>query len=240
MELKSMVEEKVKEAENRLKDFRISREKLASYIDHTILKPDATEKIIERVAREALEYGFKSVCVNPSRVVMVREILKDSNVETCSVVGFPLGAHTTYMKARETEEAVKNGATEIDMVINIGWLKDGDYGRVKEDIKAVVDAAQGNVVKVIIETCYLTFEEKVRATELVVDAGAHFVKTSTGFGTHGATLFDVALLSIVSDGKIKVKAAGGIRTYKDAALMILSGADRIGASRSIDIIKGIK
>ncbi len=239
MNLKAQVEERVKEAEKRFHSFQISREKLASYIDHTILKPDATSKIIERVAREALEYGFKSVCVNPARVKEVHELLKGSNVETCSVVGFPLGAHTTYTKAKETEKAIKDGATEIDMVINIGWLKDGDYGKVKDDISAVVEAAQGNIVKVIIETCYLNFDEKVKATELVIEGGAHFVKTSTGFGPHGATLEDVALLSIVSNGKVKVKAAGGIRTYKDATLMILAGAERIGASRSIDIIKGI-
>lgn len=235
-----MVEERIREAQKKFHDFRISKQKLASYIDHTILKPDATSKTIDKVVREALDYSFKSVCVNPDKVRIVYELLKDSKgIEVCSVVGFPLGAHTTYIKAKETEEAIRNGATEIDMVINIGWLKDGEHKEVIEDIKAVVSAAEGNVVKVIIETCYLTFEEKVKATELVVESGAHFVKTSTGFGTYGATLEDVALLSIVSDGRIKVKAAGGIRTYKDAVLMILSGAERIGASRSVDIIEGI-
>ena len=240
MDIKIEVEKKVKEAQKKLESFNITKEKLASYIDHTILKPDATGEIVERVAKEALQYGFKSVCVNPSRVKMVHDILKGSTVETCSVVGFPLGAHTSYIKAKETEQAIKDGATEIDMVINIGWLKDREYAKVKEDIKDVVEAASGNIVKVIIETCYLTFEEKIKATELVIEGGANFVKTSTGFGTHGATLEDVALLSIVSNGQIKVKAAGGIRTYRDAALMILSGADRIGASRSINIISGLK
>ncbi len=240
MELKHQVAEKVKEAESSFESFKISPEKLALYIDHTILKPDASHSVIERVANEAIEYGFKSVCVNPGRVKDVYKLLKQKDIEVCSVVGFPLGAHTTYMKAKETEEAIGNGATEIDMVINIGWLKDREYDRVKQDIHEVVKAAGGNTVKVIIETCYLTFDEKIRATELVKEAGAHFVKTSTGFGPHGATLEDVALLKIVADGKIRVKAAGGIRTYKDAAMMILVGADRIGASRSVDIIKGLK
>ncbi len=239
MDLKKSVEERVKEAENKLQEFKITPEKLAAYIDHTILKADASSTIVKRVANEAIEYGFKSVCVNPARVREVSELLKNSTIEVCSVVGFPLGAHTTYIKAKETEKAIEDGATEIDMVINIGWLKDKEYSKVKKDIEEVVKTASGNIVKVIIETCYLEFEEKVKATEIVKDSGAHFVKTSTGFGTGGATVEDVALLKIVSEDTIKVKAAGGIRTYKDAVLMILAGADRIGASRSVDIIKGI-
>ncbi len=239
MELKEAVQLKVKEAKKRFENFKITPQELAAYIDHTILKPTATREIIERVAHEAIEFGFKSVCVNPSRVREIKELLKNTNIEVCSVVGFPLGANTTYIKAKETEKAIEDGASEIDMVINIGWLKEREYQKVKNDIEEVVKAASGNIVKVIIETCYLDFDEKIKATELIIDSGAHFVKTSTGFGAHGATLEDVALLKIISDDKIKVKAAGGIRTYKDAALMILAGADRIGASRSVDIIKGI-
>ena len=193
---------------------------LAKYIDHTILKAQATKEDIEKLCREAAEYGFASVCVNACRVKQASELLKDSDVNVACVVGFPLGATTT---------------SEIDMVINVGLMKDKDYDGVKEDIKAVVDGCKATV-KVILETCLLTKEEIVKACHISAEAGAHFVKTSTGFSTGGATVEDVALMKKSCDG-LKVKASGGIRDKQTALKMIEAGADRLGTSASIDIVK---
>ncbi|RKZ01518.1 MAG: deoxyribose-phosphate aldolase [Candidatus Hydrothermota bacterium] len=216
----------------------LSVEELAKRIDHTLLRPDAQLREIENLAEEAVRYGFRSVCVNPSFVPVVDRILNGTNVMVCTVVGFPLGATSTEVKAYEAKWAVENGAQEIDMVIHIGKLKEGDDGYVVRDIRAVVTAAQNAKVKVIIETAFLTDEEKLRAVELIKHGGAHFVKTSTGFASTGAKLEDVRLLA--SKAKplgLKVKAAGGIRDFKTAVAMIEAGADVIGASRSVQIIR---
>jgi deoxyribose-phosphate aldolase len=205
-------------------------------IDHTMLKADAGKDTIIRYCNEAREHKFASVCVNTCFVPLVAEQLKGSGVKTCCVAGFPLGAMLTSAKAFEASEAVKAGADEVDMVINISALKDGDDAFVEEDIRAVVKASGGAVVKVIIETCLLTDEEKVRACQLAVKAGADFVKTSTGFSTGGATAADVALMRKTVGGKAGVKASGGIRTPEDAAAMIEAGADRIGAGNGIVLI----
>lgn len=210
---------------------------LAGYIDHTILKPEATKQDVLKLCTEAKQYGFASVCVNAYYTKLVADALKDSDVKTCVVVGFPLGATFTEIKAHETELAIQNGADEVDMVINIGALKDKDYAVVEQDIKAVVDAAKGKaIVKVIIETCLLTEEEKVKACELSVKAGAEFVKTSTGFSTGGATVEDVALMKKTVGNQALVKASGGVRDFKGAKAMIDAGADRIGASSGIKIV----
>ena len=210
---------------------------LASYIDHTILKPEATKQDVLKLCDEAKQYGFASVCVNAYYTKLVADALKDSKVKTCVVVGFPLGATFTEIKARETELAIQNGADEVDMVINIGALKDKDYATVEQDIKAVVDAAKGKaIVKVIIETCLLTEEEKIKACELSVQAGADFVKTSTGFSTGGATVEDVTLMKKTVGDQALVKASGGVRDFKGAKAMIDAGADRIGASSGIKIV----
>lgn len=209
---------------------------LSKYIDHTILKPDATAEQVDAICAEALQYDFASVCVNQYNTKRVKEKLSGSNVLVCTVVGFPLGAVTKEVKAFETECAIKDGADEIDMVINIGALKDGLDDLVLEDIKAVVEAAQGRTVKVIIETCLLTDEEKVRACELSVKAKAHFVKTSTGFSTGGATVSDVALMRKTVGTNAFVKASGGVRDYDGAMAVINAGADRIGASSGVKIM----
>ena len=202
-------------------------------IDHTMLKADASKNTIIRYCSEAREHKFASVCVNTCFVPLVAEQLKGSGVKTCCVVGFPLGAMLTSAKAFEASEAVKAGADEVDMVINISALKDGDDSFVEEDIRAVVKASAGAVVKVIIETCLLTDEEKVRACQLAVKAGADFVKTSS---TGGATAADVALMRRTVGDSARVKASGGIRTPEDAAAMIEAGADRIGAGNGIVLI----
>ncbi|MEG0296885.1 MAG: deoxyribose-phosphate aldolase [Clostridium sp.] len=218
----------------------MEKNKLARMIDHTILKADASALEVEKLCKEALEYKFASVCVNPSRVKQSSELLKDSEVEVCTVIGFPLGATSTKAKAYETEEAINDGATEVDMVINVGRLKERDLKYVLEDIKAVVDAAKGKALtKVIIESCLLTDEEKVIACELSKQAGADFVKTSTGFSTGGATASDIKLMRTVVGPAIGVKASGGVRTQEDALLMIENGATRIGASASIAICEGL-
>lgn len=209
---------------------------LASFIDHTNLKPTATEADIRRICSEAVEYGFASVCVNPVHVALVARQLKGSTVKTCSVVGFPLGAHTSGIKAAEAAQAVRDGAEEIDMVINIGALKAGNLEKVEQDIRGVVEAVPGRTVKVIIETCYLEDEEKRMACECAMRAGAAFVKTSTGFGSGGATVEDIKLMKTVVGDTLKVKASGGIRNFEDAKAMILAGADRIGASAGIKIL----
>ena len=220
----------------------MSSNTLASYIDHTNLKAFATREDIKKLCDEAKEHGFYAVCVNPYRVKDAAEFLKGSDVKVASVVGFPLGATFTETKVQETIMAIKNGASEIDMVINIGALKDGDYELVEKDIREVVNAAHsmGAIVKVIIETCYLSDEEKRKACELARKAGADFVKTSTGFGSSGAKVEDVRLMREVVGEEMGVKAAGGIHTAEEAIAMIEAGATRIGASRSVDIIKSLR
>lgn len=209
---------------------------LAGIIDHTMLKADAPRDVIVRYCDEAKQYGFASVCVNSCRVPLVAQELKGSGVKVCCVVGFPLGAMMTEAKAAETKYAVQAGAQEIDMVLNIGWMKDRDYEAVQKDIEAVRRAAEGAVLKVIIETCLLTDEEKVRACELSVAAGADFVKTSTGFSTGGATAEDVALMKKTVAGRALVKASGGIRTHEDAVRLTEAGADRIGAGNGVPLL----
>lgn len=212
---------------------------LNKYFDHTLLKADATTDQIDELCREALAHDFYSVCVNSCNVAQCADVLKGSDVKIAAVVGFPLGACTTATKAFETEEACRDGASEIDMVINIGALKEGGEEFVYEDIKAVVDAAAkyGAIVKVIIETCLLTDEEKVTACRLAKEAGAAFVKTSTGFSTGGATAEDVALMRKTVGADMQVKASGGIRDYETVIAMIEAGADRIGASASVKIME---
>ncbi|MGN0316481.1 MAG: deoxyribose-phosphate aldolase [Lachnospira sp.] len=214
--------------------------KFEKYFDHTILKADATKDEIRAICEEALRYSFASVCVNSCHTAFVKNELKGSDVATCVVVGFPLGAMDIESKAFETKMAVKNGADEIDMVINVGALKDGDYDYVKADILAVRNECNGKILKVIIETCMLTNEEKVKACELAVEAGADFVKTSTGFGSAGATITDVSLMKTVAGSRAKVKAAGGIRDYNTAMAMIEAGADRLGTSATIKIVNDNK
>jgi deoxyribose-phosphate aldolase len=214
---------------------------IASFIDHTLLRPDATKDEIIKICQEAKEYDFASVCVNSFRTELVREQLKGSNVKVCSVVGFPFGAVPTQVKVFETRLAVDNGANEIDMVINIGALKDKDYDYVYQDIKGVVDACGDKaLVKVIIEACLLTQEEKVKVCQLSVEAGAEFVKTSTGYSKNGATVEDVTLMRETDKDKAKVKASGGVRDYEMAKAVIDAGADRIGASSGIKIVEDFK
>lgn len=211
---------------------------IAKYIDHTLLKADARKEDIEKLCSEAFHNGFASVCVNSCWVPLVSELLAGTDVKVCTVVGFPLGAASANAKAAEAADAVKNGADEIDMVINIGMLKSGMMEAVEDDIKEVRNAAKGKILKVIIETCLLSDDEKKAACRAAADAGADFVKTSTGFSTGGATVHDVALMKeAVSARGLKVKASGGIRNYKDAKAMIDAGADRIGASAGIAIVK---
>ncbi len=210
---------------------------IASKIDHTLLDPKATREEIIRICEEALEYKFKAVCINPYYVELAAEILSDSDVEVATVIGFPLGANTKETKAFETSEAIRAGAKEVDMVINIGALKNKEYERVEEDIRAVVEAAADKaLVKVIIETSLLTEEEKIKACELSMSAGADYVKTSTGFSTGGASIEDVKTMKSVVGDKLGIKASGGIRDRKTALQMIDAGATRLGASAGIKII----
>lgn len=206
-------------------------------IDHTLLKPEATIEMIENLCKEAKEYDFKSVCVNPYWVSTAYEELRDSDVLVCTVVGFPLGATTKETKFFETDFAVQEGADEIDMVINVGALKSKQYDVVLEDIKSVVQAANGRTVKVIIETCLLSDEEKVKACELSMEAGANFVKTSTGFSTAGAKVEDVELMKSIVGDNLEVKASGGIRDLDTALKMIVAGATRLGVSAGVQIVK---
>ncbi|HEL2411786.1 TPA: deoxyribose-phosphate aldolase [Streptococcus suis] len=212
--------------------------KLNKYIDHTILKPETTQEQVEKILAEAKEYDFASVCVNPTWVALAAESLKDSDVKVCTVIGFPLGANTPAVKAFETKDAISDGADEIDMVINIGALKTGNYDLVLEDIKAVVAASGDKLVKVIIEACLLTDDEKVKACQLSQEAGADYVKTSTGFSTGGATVADVALMRKTVGPDMGVKASGGARSYEDAIAFIEAGASRIGASSGVAIMNG--
>jgi len=212
---------------------------LAKYIDHTVLKPATTKEEVIKVCSEAKEYGFFSVCINPYYVKLVKEQLDGSDVKVCSVIGFPLGASVSTIKAAEATQAIADGANEIDMVINVGALKNKEYDYVLADVKAVAQACSGKaLLKVIIETCLLTDEEKVKACELSVEAGTDFVKTSTGFSTGGATAADIALMRKTVGPDIGVKASGAVRDNATAMLMIESGATRIGASASIAIVTG--
>lgn len=211
---------------------------LAKLIDHTALKPETTKAQITQLCKEAKEYGFASVCVNPTWVKLAAELLAGSDVKVCTVIGFPLGANTSAVKAFEAKDAIANGAGEVDMVINIVALKDKDDALVESDIRAVVEAANGTLVKVIIETSLLSDEEKVRACEIAVKAGTDFVKTSTGFSTGGATKEDVALMRKTVGPTIGVKASGGVRTKQDVEDMVAAGATRIGASAGVAIVSG--
>lgn len=210
---------------------------LAQYIDHTALTAEKNEQDILKLCDEAMEYGFYSVCINSGYIPLAKAKLAGSNVKICTVVGFPLGANLTSVKAFETAEAIKAGANEIDMVINVGWIKSQKWDAVKDDIQAVFNACNGVPLKVILETCLLTKEEIVKACEICKDIGVAFVKTSTGFNKGGATVEDVALMK-KTVGNIGVKASGGVRDTETALAMIKAGATRIGASAGIAIING--
>lgn len=213
--------------------------KLNKYIDHTLLKPESTTAQIKALCDEAKKYDFASVCVNPCHVKLCANLLKDCDVKVCTVIGFPLGANTSAVKAFETKDAILNGADEVDMVINIGALKEGNYGLVKEDIKAVHDAANGTLLKVIFENCLLTKEEIVKACEICMEVGVEYVKTSTGFSKGGATFEDVKLMSDTVKDVCKVKAAGGVRNYDDALKMVKEcKASRLGTSAGVAIVEG--
>ncbi|WP_409251416.1 deoxyribose-phosphate aldolase [Bacillus sp. SCS-153A] len=213
---------------------------IAKMIDHTLLKADSTKDQVTKICEEAKEYNFASVCVNPGWVKYSAELLQGTDVKVCTVIGFPLGATTSETKAFETKDAIEKGATEVDMVINIGALKDGNDDLVKQDIQAVTEAAKGKALtKVIIETSLLTDEEKERACRLAVEAGTDFVKTSTGFSTGGATIEDIKLMRKTVGPDIGVKASGGVRSVEDAKNMIEAGATRIGASSGVQIVQGL-
>ena len=211
---------------------------LASYIDHTLLKPDATRAQLEQLCAEAAEHQFSTVCVNGSRVELAYSLLEDSDVQVCTVVGFPLGAMDADAKRYEAEVAVDLGASEIDMVMNVGRFKDGEHDYIVREIRDVVEAADDRVVKVILETCLLTNDEIAQACKLVTQAQAHFVKTSTGFGNAGATLEHVRLMRETVGQFAGVKAAGGVRNADDARAMIEAGATRIGTSNGVAIVSG--
>lgn len=212
--------------------------KLNKMIDHTLLKADASKEQVITLCKEAKEYDFASVCVNTGRVALCKELLAESDVKVCTVVGFPLGAMSQAAKAFETSQAVADGADEIDMVMNIGLLKDGNEAAVQKDIEAVVEAARGRCVKVILENCLLSKEEIVKACKICMKANADFVKTSTGFSTSGATVEDVKLMKETVKDQCKVKAAGGVRTYADMEAMIAAGAERIGTSAGVQLLSG--
>lgn len=214
----------------------MDKKTIASMIDHTLLKPEATPAQVEKLCAEAAEYHFASVCVNPVYIPLAARLLKGTGVKVCCVVGFPLGAIAPEQKAAEAASCAAMGAEELDMVIHVGAAKAGDWALVQRDIEGVVKAAAGHTVKVIIETCLLTDEEKVKACEAAKAAGAHFVKTSTGFSTGGATTHDIALMRKTVGPEMGVKASGGIRDYATAMAMIEAGANRIGASAGIAIV----
>mgnify|MGYP000600369977 FL=1 len=214
----------------------MDKKTIASMIDHTLLKPETTPAQIEKLCAEAAEYHFASVCVNPVYIPLAARLLKGTGVKVCCVVGFPLGAIAPEQKAAEAASCAAMGAEELDMVIHVGAAKAGDWALVQRDIEGVVKAAAGHTVKVIIETCLLTDEEKVKACEAAKAAGAHFVKTSTGFSTGGATTHDIALMRKTVGPEMGVKASGGIRDYETAMAMIEAGANRIGASAGIAIV----
>lgn len=213
-------------------------ETLAHFIDHTLLKPTATDEQVAEICRQARTYQFASVCINPAYIPLTAKMLAGSGVKVCTVIGFPLGSTSTETKAFETRDAVAKGADEIDMVIHIGKLKSGDFEYVCNDIRAVVQSAQGRVVKVIIETSLLTDDEKVAACILAKAAGAQFVKTSTGFGGGGATPEDIALMRRIVGKELGVKASGGVKDCESAEKLIAAGASRLGASASVEIVEG--
>lgn len=217
----------------------LSREELAGMIDHSLLRPQSTREELKKLCSEAIAFHFKTVCVNPIHVADAAVLLKGETPLICSVIGFPFGTHTPASKAAEAAEVIRLGAREVDMVLRVGALKEGRDNEVAEDIAAVVRAAAGCPVKVIIEACYLTEEEKIRACLLAVETGVAFVKTSTGYGSAGATTADVRLMRKTVGTRIGVKAAGGIRTLADAQAMIEAGADRIGASASVTILEAL-
>ena len=214
---------------------------IAKYIDHTALKATTTKQDIEKLCEEAREYGFASVCVNAYYVPLAKKLLAGSDVKVCTVIGFPLGATTKEAKANEAVKAVADGANEVDMVMNASAMKSGDLKYVESDIKLVVDSVpEETCVKVILETCYLTLDEVKKASELAMKAGANFVKTSTGFGTDGATIENVKAMKEVVGGNLEVKASGGVKTIETAIQMIDAGATRIGTSSGVELAKGIK
>jgi deoxyribose-phosphate aldolase len=217
-----------------------ARKNIAGIIDHTLLRSDAALADLEQLCREAREYSFAAVCVNPANVAFCVEQLENSKIPVATVVGFPLGASLISVKEIETEFAIEDGAREVDMVMNLGMLKSGNTEYVRKDIQAVVEAAQGKIVKVIIETALLTDVEKIKACELAKEAGAHFVKTSTGFSRAGATVEDVQLMRRVVGSELGVKASGGVRTFADAIKMVAAGANRIGTSSGIKIVEESK
>jgi len=213
-------------------------ENVAKYIDHTLLKPDATREMIEQLIVEAKQYSFKAVCIHPSWVKFCAERLEQTNISVCTVIGFPLGAQTISTKVFEAKEAIKNGATEIDMVINIGRLKSKDDKYIEQELKALVNAVENKaLLKVIIETALLTNEEKTTVLQIAKRTGVDFVKTSTGFASGGATVKDVQLMAEIVGPHVSVKASGGIRTMKDVKKMLQAGAKRIGASASVEIMR---
>ncbi len=218
----------------------ITKAQLAGMIDHSLLRPQSTRDELKKLCAEAVQFEFKAVCINPVHVGDAASFLKGSGVLICSVVGFPFGTHPARVKAAETKEVIKLGAREVDMVIRTGALKEGRNHEVVEDIRAVVEAASGFPVKVILETCYLTEEEKIRGCKLAVEAGASFVKTSTGFGAAGATVEDVKLMRKIVGEHRGVKAAGGIKSFVDALKMIEAGANRLGTSGSVAIIRELE
>lgn len=214
-----------------------TRESLAKIIDHTNVKPNTNKRNIERLCREAKRYGFRGVCVQPCFVSLAKNLLRETKIKIVTVIGFPFGFNSTKAKVCETKQAIKDGADEIDMVMNIAMLKSKNYKFVEEDIRSVVEAANGKVVKVIIETCYLNKNEKIMACKLVAKAGASFVKTSTGYGTGGATVNDVKLIRKVVGDKLRIKASGGIRTFEQVKALVEAGADVIGTSTGVKIMK---
>jgi deoxyribose-phosphate aldolase len=218
----------------------LTSSQISKYIDHTLLKQEASVQQITKLCEEAAKYKFASVCVNATNVALCAKLLKGSGVKVCSVAGFPLGATLSSVKAFEAEQVIADGASEIDMVLNVGAMKSGNFALVKDDVAAVVKASHAKkaIVKVIIETCLLTDEEKVKACQLCKEAGADFVKTSTGFNTGGATLEDVALMRKTVGPDMGVKAAGGVRSFDDVVAMIKAGATRIGTSGGVKIIEG--
>jgi deoxyribose-phosphate aldolase len=225
-----------------MEGLRMNKEAVAKMIDHTMLKATTTDEDIRQLCMEAKEYNFMSVCVVPYYVAYAYELLKDTSVKVCTVVGFPLGANTTATKAFEATQAVKEGALEVDMVINVGAVKSAQWEVVKSDIQEVAKSAKAvnkeAIVKVIIETCYLTREEKLKVSEIILETDADYVKTSTGFGTGGATIEDVALIKGVVANKKLIKASGGVRNYDDVVAMAKVGANRIGTSGGVAIISG--
>ena len=216
---------------------KLTQAQLAKYMDHTMLKPEATPEMIDKTVEEARKYNTASVCINPYWVKRVHEGLEGTDIKTCTVIGFPLGATSTESKVFETKQAIEDGADEIDMVINIGNLKDGKYEEIEEEIRQIHQACGGRILKVIIETCLLTEDEKIKMCEIVTKAGAEYIKTSTGFSTGGATFADVELMRKHVGKEVKVKAAGGISSFDDAEEFIRLGAERLGTSRLVKIMK---